>query len=182
LITRALLAAAWLGVVAASPARAQGVELRAEAAGVMGMARTGVIFPTGIEAKLGVRIPLPSLPVQLQVDGAFARSPGDSATAGIAGLRQDIWSATAALVYRIPVFSRARVVPYVLAGGGLYHRPSIDPLGFAFTTGGLQAGAGADGRLLGVPIFLEARYTDVLLSTRDVEYLSIGAGIRLGRH
>lgn len=144
----------------------------------IGLARTGVFFPSGVQAQGGVRVSPAQFPVAFQLDGGWLRLAGDSETLGIEGVHATQWSAAVSTVWKVPVSTRAFVRPYLLAGGGLHRRPSIDPLGLAFTALGLHGGGGADFRVAGVRGFVEARFVDVLLERRDVEYLTLSFGVR----
>ncbi len=157
---------------------AQFLDMHVSAGAAIGLARTGVFFPSGVQAQGGVRATLPRLPVAFQVDGGWLRLAGDSETLGIDGVHVTQWSAAFSTVWKVPVSPRASVRPYVLVGGGLHRRPSIDPLGLAFTAVGLHGGGGADFRAAGLRGFVEFRYVDVLLERRDVEYLTLSVGVR----
>lgn len=159
-------------------AEAQLLDMHVSAGAAIGLARTGVFFPGGVQAQGGVRVSLARLPVAFQVDGGWLRFTGDSETLGIDGVHATQWSAALSTVWKVPVSPRAPVRPYALVGGGFHRRPSIDPLGLAFTAVGLHAGGGVDFRAAGLRGFVEARYVDVLLERRDVEYLTLSVGVR----
>ncbi len=159
-------------------AEAQLLDMRVSAGAAIGLARTGVFFPSGVQAQGGARVSPGHFPVAFQFDGGWLRLAGDSETLGIEDVHAIQWSAALSAVWKVPVSPRASVRPYLLAGGGLHRRPSIDPLGLAFTSAGLHGGGGADWRVAGLRGFAEIRYVDVLLERRDVEYLTLSLGVR----
>lgn len=162
-----------------SRSEAQPLDVHLSTGAAIGLARTGVFFPSGVQAQGGVRASVPHLPVAFQFDGGWLHLVGDSETLGIKGVHATQWSAVLSVVWKVPVAPRAFARPYLLVGGGLHRRPSIDPLGLAFTAGGLHGGGGADFRVGGLRGFVEARYVDVLLERRDVEYLTLSLGVRV---
>lgn len=163
---------------AAAPLAAQSLEVHASAGAAVGLSRVGVLFPGGVQGRLGTRLVPAHFPLALQLDLGWLRLAGDSATLGLPGVHAVQWSAELSAVYAIPVSRAAFLRPYVLAGGGVHRRPPIDPLGLAFTSFGAHVGGGAELRVRRVRTFLEARYVNVLLSRRDVETLSLSVGVR----
>ena len=144
----------------------------------------------GWHGLVGVSFVPTNWPVGIQVDGQYHQFKLDNDVVGPGSLKDRIIMGTGDIVYKFKTSETTKFRPYILCGGGVYNLKttgSSDLGTIASTTGsttkfGLNAGAGFDFKAGSAGLFVEGRFHDVFTTGKDLQFIPITIGIRLGGH
>lgn len=192
-----------LGMVVASPARAQGTTAGtamtpATTKAVVFGAKVGVAFPvgdlgnaagTGFDLGGVVGFTVPNFPLGLRGDLDYDHFGSKTVSVGqvSASAKSSIWSGTVNALYGFPM-EGSSFRPYAIGGVGLYHlSSSADCSGAACGAGfstsnsetkfGLNIGGGVEFQLYGFSTFAEARFHNVFTNGSSARYIPITIGV-----
>ena len=136
------------------------------------------VVKVGWEGTAGVSFQPASLPVGIQVDGAFAQFSDETPL----DIKNQLIYGTADARYQFASAAGSRFLPYLIGGLGVYNSKSTgdDALEGSTTKAGLNLGAGFDFGAAGTALFVEARWHNVFLEGDNLKFLPITVGVRFG--
>jgi hypothetical protein len=134
-------------------------------------------FKTGFNATASLGWNPPNLPFGLRIDGGYDRLRGR--TVGVITYDDaNIWSGLAEATLGIPL-TVARLSPYVVGGGGVYHfsNYNVGGSGNSTTKGGWNAGGGVTFSFGRTNLFVESRYMRVSTPTDPTTFVPVVLGL-----
>jgi hypothetical protein len=172
------VAAALASLLSATPLLAQTAEFRLGGGVGIPLGTFNEVVKLGWHGTAGISLLSPTAPFGVRLDGSFARFSAE----GAADIQNQLIHGTLGAVYRFLSAPDARLSPYVIGGGGIYHNDAVGdnaPEGSS-TDFGVNLGAGFEFDAGGAGLFLEGRWHNVFLEGDNLKFLPITLGIRFG--
>lgn len=174
----------------AAPLHAQGVEFSLGGGIGFPLSTFDDVAKLGWHGLAGLSFVPTGWPVGIQVDGQYQQYKLDEDVVGSGSLKDRLILGTANVVYKFKTSEESTFRPYLIGGGGVYNLKTTgeSDVGGVIDTDnsqtkfGVNAGAGFDFKAGSAGLFVEGRFHNVFTTGKDLKFIPITVGVRLGGH
>jgi hypothetical protein len=174
----------------AAPLHAQGVEFSLGGGIGVPLSTFDDVAKLGWHGLAGLSFVPTGWPVGIQIDGSYQQYKLDEDVVGSGSLKDRLIMGTGNVVYKFKTSEESTFRPYLIGGAGVYNvkvTGSSDVGNVLDTSGsqtkfGLNGGAGFDFKAGSAGLFVEGRFHDVFTDGKDLKFIPITVGVRLGGH